>query len=81
MALYGGMQLALLCCCLSNQGFELNPYDPCMANKIIDGKQFTVCWYIGNTKISHVDPLFVTWVIKNIEKQIRKMIVNQDIIN
>ena len=25
-------------------GFELNPYDPCVANKIINGKQLTLVW-------------------------------------
>lgn len=42
--LYGCMQSALLWYqvfkgCLSYLGFILNPYDPCIANKIINGKQ------------------------------------------
>ena len=34
-------------------GFELNPYDPCVANKIIGGQQMTLCWHVDDMKISH----------------------------
>lgn len=71
-ALYGCVQSALLwyklfSTKLEKQGFVLNPYDPCVGNKIIDGSQCTVCWYVDDTKISHVDPNVVTNVIKDIE--------------
>jgi hypothetical protein len=36
-------------------GFELNPFGTCVANKMIDGKQCTIAWYIDNNKISHMD--------------------------
>jgi hypothetical protein len=26
-------------------GFKLNLHDPCVANKMIDGKQMTLCWH------------------------------------
>ena len=29
---------------LKDMGFEVNPYDPCVANKMVNGKQMTVCW-------------------------------------
>ena len=45
-------------------GFKVNRHDRCVANKIIDGKQCTICWYIDNTKISHMDPKVVDEVIK-----------------
>ena len=35
--------------------FRINPYDPCVANKMIGGKQLTVCWHVYNLKISCVD--------------------------
>ena len=28
---------------LENMGFELNPYDPCVANMMVNGAQCTVC--------------------------------------
>ena len=41
---------------LMEHGFELNPYDPCVANKIVNDKQLTVCWHVDDLKSSHVDP-------------------------
>jgi hypothetical protein len=38
---------------LELNGFELNPYDPCVANKTVAGKQFTVTWYADDLKLSH----------------------------
>ena len=25
---------------------SLNPYDPCVASKVINGKQCTIAWYV-----------------------------------
>ena len=44
--------------------FELNPYDLCIANKIVNGKQCTIIWYVDDNKISHVDPAVVDGIIK-----------------
>ena len=41
-------------------GFKLNPYDLCVANSQIKGKQCTIAWYVDNNKISHVDDTVVT---------------------
>ena len=35
--------------------FVLNPYDPCIANKMINGSQFTVVWHVDDLKVSHLD--------------------------
>ena len=35
-------------------GFEYNPYNPCVANKIIKGKITTICHHVDDCKISHV---------------------------
>ena len=45
-------------------GFELNPYDMCVANANIEGKKFTVFWYVDDNKISHVDPKVVDTAIE-----------------
>ena len=71
-ALYGIMQAAFLwyetfSTCLRADGFKLNKYDPCVANKIIYGKQCTICWHVDDIKISHVDPDVVNKVIKMID--------------
>ena len=71
-AFYGYTQSAMLWYekfkgCLEGLGFILNKYDLYIANKIIDGKQYTVGWYIGDTKISHVKANVVDWVIEQLE--------------
>jgi hypothetical protein len=40
---------------LENIGFEVNPYDPCVANKMTNGKQMTICWDVDDLKVSHVE--------------------------
>ena len=62
---------------LGNLGFKLNKYDPYVANKVINGEQCTVCWYMDYTKISHKDSKVVDMVIKEIEEKIGKMVVNR----
>ena len=64
-ALYGLLRSALLFYQklvgdLEKNGFVLNPYDPCVANKTINGNQMTVCWHVDDLKVSHVDPGEVT---------------------
>jgi hypothetical protein len=81
-ALYGCVQSALLwyelfSSTLEKAGFELNPYDTCVANKVIDGKQCTIAWYVDDNKISHVDPAVVTTIIDTIESRFGKMTVTR----
>ena len=72
-ALYGIMKAALLSYIkfvnnLKSIGFELNPYDPCVANKIVDGAQLTVVWYVDDLKVSHVDAGVVTRIYGWLQK-------------
>jgi hypothetical protein len=34
-------------------GFIINHYDRCVANKIIEGKQMTICFHVDDCKLSH----------------------------
>jgi hypothetical protein len=60
-ALYGTLQAALLfweslsSYLIDELGYEPNPYDPCVVNKIVDGKQCTVLWHVDDIKASHVE--------------------------
>jgi hypothetical protein len=59
-ALYGTLQAALLFWKdLSKKlvawGFKINPYDWCVANKTIQGKQCTILWHVDDIKVSHVE--------------------------
>jgi Reverse transcriptase (RNA-dependent DNA polymerase) len=62
---------------LKDMGFELNPYDPCVANKEIEGSQCTILWYVDDNKISHINPDVVTDIIQQIEKRFGKMTVTR----
>ena len=37
-------------------GYKVNPYDPCVANKVIKGKPHTIVLHVDDVKASHVDP-------------------------
>ena len=39
---------------LKEMGFEINSYDPCVGNKLVDGTQMTVRWQVDDLVISHV---------------------------
>ena len=54
-------------------GFKLNPYDLCVANSDIDEKQCTVCWYVDDNKISHVNLEVVEDIISKIEDKFGTM--------
>ena len=49
---------------MRGKGFELNSYDPCVANKIIGGKKMTVFWNVDNIKVPHVEPKEFTNLMK-----------------
>ena len=72
-ALYGTLQAALLFYKklkkdLESIGFKINPYDPCVANRIVNGKQHTVTWHVDDLKSSHVDPKVNDEFFKWLEK-------------
>ena len=59
-ALYGCLKSALLFYDklvedLKEYGFRINPYDPCVENKMVGGKQLTVFWHVDDLNISCVD--------------------------
>jgi len=76
-ALYGTLQAAKLFWqeltgFLKDLGFETNPYDKCVANKIIDGKQCTIIWHVDDLKISHMDKAVVEEIVACINKRFGK---------
>ena len=61
MALYGMLTSAILFYKKFRKdieaiGFEVNPYDICVANRQVNGKQHTVTWHVDDVKSSHVNP-------------------------
>ncbi len=39
---------------LEDEGFVVNPYGPCVANKEVSGSHMTVTWHVDDLKVSHV---------------------------
>jgi hypothetical protein len=73
-ALYGTIQALLLFWKISTflsdvDGFACNPYDWCVINKVIPGKQFTIVWYVDDLKLSHVDASVVDAVLELLKKE------------
>jgi hypothetical protein len=68
-ALYGMMVASLLYYqkftnSLKKKGFKVNPYDVCVWNKQINGKQCTICFHVDDCKISHSSKEVVDHIIK-----------------
>jgi hypothetical protein len=79
-ALYGTLQAALLfwenlSSQLQEWGFEINPYDFCVANKTIDKKQCTIVWHVDDLKISHQDSRVVTRILNLLDGKYGQEIV------
>ena len=51
---------------LESIGYKMNPYEPCVANKIIKGSQHTVASFVDDLKTSHklkeVNDEFLVWL-------------------
>lgn len=54
---------------LKDASFKLNPYDPCMCNKMIRGKQMTIVWHVGDLKILHFDTRAVNKMVAWLNEQ------------
>lgn len=58
---------------IENQGFEVKPYDLCVANKMIDGAQFTIVWHVDDLKLSHDNSYDLTKMINHLKKFYEKL--------
>ena len=81
-AIYGCIESALLWYelyvkVLKGMGFVLNPYDKCVANKMINKKQCTIAWYVDDNKISHVDPAVVTQILDAVKDHFGELVISR----
>jgi hypothetical protein len=78
---YGMIESALVLWCtlctevLHKEGFEINPCDRCVANKVINGKQCTIGWHADDNILSHDDKSVVDSVINKIEEYFPGLVV------
>jgi len=77
-AIYGLLQAALLWYNkfredLEGQGFKFNPYDPCVANRVVKSAQHMVVFHVDDLKSSLEDPKvsddFAKWLEQTYGKQ------------
>ena len=71
-ALYGTIRAALIFWRkftkqLINWGFTVNPYDWCVANKLVQGSQLTITWHVDDLKISHVNKAVLEDLLKQLD--------------
>ena len=60
---------------LEYDGFVLNPYDSCVANKQVNDKQYTITCYVYYLKTSHIKPKVLEDVLNTVETRYGKMTV------
>ena len=60
-------------------GFEVDPYDSCVATKMINGSQMTVTWHVNDLKISHKESTEVTKFIRALGKIMATACLSQEV--
>ena len=50
----------------------MNPYDSCVANKMVKGKQLTVVWHVDDLKVLHVNLQVVDSFIRQMDEEFGK---------
>jgi hypothetical protein len=61
-------------------GFEVNPYDICVANRTVKGKQHTVTWHVDDVKLSRMwIPKSMTTLKHGVERctEVTKMVMSK----
>jgi hypothetical protein len=77
-ALYGTLQASLLfwkelsTFLVSTLGFDFNPYDKCVVNKVIDGRQCTIIWHVDDLMLTHVSQEVLDHIVSDISKKFGK---------
>ena len=72
-ALYGTIRAALIFWRkitkqITKWGFTVNPYDWCVANKMLRGSQLTITWHVDDLKISHADKEVLEDLLKQLNE-------------
>ena len=55
------------------QSFGINPYYWCVANKDINGSQYTIFWHVDDLKISHKDSAVIDKIITSLKSEYGKV--------
>jgi hypothetical protein len=71
-AIYGTLNAALLSYKklighLEKWDFKMNPYDPCVWNKMVNGKQITCAFHVDDMKVSHYEQSVVDDLVAKLD--------------
>jgi hypothetical protein len=50
-------------------GFTVNKYDNCVANKIINSNQCTICWHVDDLKMSYDKADMLEEILKKLDEK------------
>ena len=80
-ALYGCIEAALAWYnlfseTLQEEGFILNAYDKCVANKTVKGAQCTIIWHVDDCVVSHADKTVLDDFTNRMMERFGKMEIN-----
>ena len=59
------------------KGFELNPHDRCVANKMVNSKKCTLVWYVDEKKVSNMESKVVEDLLNNMVKHFGQSVVTR----
>ena len=59
------------------KGLELNPHERYAANKLVDGKKYTLVWYLDDNKVSNMEVELVEDSIKYLKKHFGELVVTR----
>ena len=59
---------------LTEKGFELIQHGRCVANRLVNGKQFTFVWYVDDRKLSHMEAKVVEYLINDMKNQFGELV-------
>ena len=57
--------------------FELNPHDRSAENKMVNGKQCTLVWYVDNKKVLHMEAKLVEYLISEFKNHFGEILVTR----
>ena len=60
---------------LKGMVFVIYPYDRCVANKMMNGKQCTIVWYLDDKNWSYVNPNVVTYILELIKEHFGELFI------
>jgi len=81
-AIYGMIESALLwyelyVTILIDEGYELNPYDKCVANKMVNDNQCTIGWYVDDNIVGHKEESVINDLVQKIDSRFPGLVVQK----